>query len=212
MTDSFKNIAKIIAMAMLVVAMSSCLKDNRERIQCEDFSNQNDLVWLAGLVGDSLTFKNAEGSEISFVVDDKYILHTTSYLTNSGCNCHDIWGMLLTSSSDSISMHSHLVYTEYQEVEYDNLFMKIDDKLTRFFREDVTKLSTFEVDGVVLNDVKRYHFPQAEELQFRTIYLAKDLGIVQMERVGGEIWINTQLDRFLPVDFNSFRYSESDCQ
>jgi hypothetical protein len=211
MIKTTRTIVMIFTAVVLTTSVTSCLKDNRRTVECDPFSNQSDLAWFAGLDGETLTFQNQDGAEKIFVIEDKYIIHTTSFLTESGCNCHDIWGILLSSDADSVGIFSQYIYNENQEARLDNLNMRIDGAFTGFSYDHKTLLTSFEVEGVVFNDVIRFQFNYTDDLQFHTVYLAKELGIVQLNRVNGEVWVNTQLDRKLRIDFDSFRYSESEC-
>jgi hypothetical protein len=212
MIKTRRTIVKMIAAVILITSISSCIKDKRRRVDCEPFSNQSDLAWLAGVTGEFLTFQNQDGAEKTFKIEDKYIIHTTYFITEMGCNCHDIWGILLSSDADSVGVFSQFIYNESQEARFDNFNMRMDDVFTGFNQGHKTLLTSFEVDGVVFNNVLRFQFNHTGDLQFSTVYLAKELGIVQLNRVNGEIWINTQLERKLRIDFDSFRYSESGCE
>jgi len=202
----------IIALAIISFGLVSCLDDTPTRIDCIPFSSQNELRWFAGVPGDTLSFTNQNNGRKSFEITDKYLIHTTSYLFQPWCNCHDVWGLLLVDGTDSIGVFGQHLYNQYEEFRLNNLNIKIDGKLTAFNTSHRSVLSTHVVGGVEMRNVVRFQRNHTDSLQFRTILIAPEIGIVQMERVNGEIWTNSQLERTLRFDLESFEYSERTCE
>ena len=81
-------------------------------VKCRDFEFQDELKWYSGNVGDVIALSNKYNDTIEFVVKDKYIIHTQKYTSDTGCGCHDIWGMTLSTSKDTIVMNSESIYVE----------------------------------------------------------------------------------------------------
>jgi hypothetical protein len=201
----------VFLLVILIVVISSCRKE-AQRIDCNPFSNQSDLIWFSGIIGDTFTFKNQEDSTLTFTVVDKYILHNLSYAVGSGCNCHDIWGMMLAGGGDTISMHSHYAYNQYESIRYDNIFIKMNGVITPFLREHRSELPSFQVNNVSFTKVLRYHQQIYQDVnRLSRVYVAPDTGIIQIEALNGDIWVNTELDRSLRTDFESFEYYAQDC-
>ncbi len=197
---------------VLFFSVSSCSKDTADRIECDEFRYMDNLAWFAGIPGDSLHFSNEQDSIMSFVIAEKHIFQVTSYLTGRNCNCHDVWGIMLENGPDTISMYSQFLYDQSVEVRYDNLVIKVDEELSGFLRQDITLVEFLTIGDVVFEEALRFQFAQNSGNKFRTVHVAREVGIVRMERMNGEVWTNTQPQRNLRIDFDSFDYSESTCE
>lgn len=208
---------KTIAISLIIMAtgliLQSCGTLIFQEIVCRDFENKDDLNWYAGNIGDTISFVNANNQTMNFTVKDKYILHRTKYISDTGCGCHDMWGILLTSNTDTISMYSHAKYVyDNKANRYDRLNVEIDRELASFITEDKSIIGGFEIDTVKFEKVIKFEYNHIKEKQFKCVYIAENIGIIQMERVNGEIWRNKNLTKLLNSDFDSFIYEETTCE
>lgn len=212
MKKIYSNLIVFIALAIMSIGLGSCLDESAKRLPCEPFSTQEQLRWFAGEVGDTLSFRNQNNAGKAFEIRDKYVIHTTSYVALPGCNCHDIWGILLVDGTDSIGVFGQHIYNQTEGYILNNLNIRVDGTLTSFNSLHMTTLATYRLEGRDFQNVVRFQHSHTDSLQFRAIFIARDIGIVRMERVNGEIWTNTQLGRTFAFDFDSFQYSERTCE
>jgi len=212
MNKTHRNPAFFIVLAVVGVGLGSCLDEASKRLPCDPFSSQDQLKWFAGEVGDTLSFRDQNNVSKSFEIEDKYIIHTTSFVSQVGCNCHDVWGILLVNGADSIGVVGQHVYNQYEEFRLSNLNIKVDGRLTAFNSTHRTNLATYRLGDMEFRNVIRFQHNHTDSLQFRAIFIAPEIGIVRMDRVNGEIWINTHLGRILPSDLPTFRYTERVCE
>lgn len=207
-----KNKVILLIIISTTIILQSCGVLMFQKIDCRGFENKDDLKWFAGKIGDTITFVKPDNTSISFIVNDKYILHRTKYISDTGCGCHDMWGILLTSNSDTISMYSQSKYVyDNKANRYDRLYVEIDKELASFTTENKSIIDDFEIDTVKFEKVIKFEFNHIKEKQFKRVYIAENIGIIQMERVNGEVWKNKDLTKVLNTDFNSFIYEETTC-
>ena len=205
-----KNSLSIICAVIVLVAFSSCNKLMFREIKCRDFEFQDDLKWYAGNVGDTITLSTHGGNETKkFVIEDKYISHTKKYTSDTGCRCHDIWGMVLSTAHDTIVMNGESVYVEKNPAKkYNAFFIKYNNKASGFIDED---------KGILLNyinfdQVMIFSYPYTENNQFNKIVIAPEIGVIELTETNGNVWLNTDLETKLNIDISSFEYYEKTCE
>ncbi len=204
----------ILFTALLTLGLlNSCGKIIFREINCRGFEFDDELKWFAGNVGDILTLKNETDDSINFVIRDKYILHRTSYISDTGCGCHDRWGILLTAGNDTINMYSDSKYVEKQTANrYDNFYIKYNNTLSGFITEDKQIEINYSIDNVVFEQVLIFSYSHTEDNQFKKIVIAPEIGVAQLTDSKGNIWTNKNLETKLNVEWNSFDYSENTCE
>lgn len=213
-----KNIKMKLVFALIVlIAIGGMLKSCGVlmfvEIECRDFENHDDLKIYAGNIGDSIAFVNSNNQTMKFNIDHKYIYHRTKYVSDTGCGCNDMWGIMLVSNSDTISMHSDAKYVyDNKANRYDRANIEIDGALASFFTEDKSIVNNFVIDTVKFDKLIKFEYNHTGNMRFKRVYIAENIGIVQMERVNGEIWINKNLTEHLNTDYKSFLYEESTCE
>lgn len=208
------RITILLPITILITSLLySCSEVIFRDVNCRDFENNNDLKWFSGKKGEILTFNKSDGTTVSFNIVDKYIFHRTKYISDTGCGCHDMWGMMMTNENDTISMYSQAKYVEDNDANlYDNLYIKIDGELSGFITEDKLLVPEFSIDTLNFNNIIKFSFNHNGNKKFNTIYIAPEIGIIQMNRNDGEIWINQNLTEIQSTSFDSFEYSENTCE
>ncbi|MBN2891738.1 MAG: hypothetical protein JXL97_07715 [Bacteroidales bacterium] len=208
-----KQLAKNIFIVFFFITSFSCNKLFFKKVECRSFEYTEELEWFTGEKNDTVTFIKPDSNTIDFVISDKYLIHRTLYHSGSDCNCKDLWGILMVNETDTISIFSESYYIENNDAEKsDNFYIIAEGHLSGFINEDVTIIQNFTVDSITFNEVKKFEYPHANNSQFHKIYIAKEIGIVQMEKVDGEIWINQNLTNPLATNLESFEYSENTCE
>lgn len=197
---------------VFILLTSACNKIIFRDIDCRDFSNQENLKYFGGIIGDTVTFKKPDDNLAKFVIKEKYLVHRTGYTSDTGCGCHDTWGLLMTSGTDTISLFNGVTYVEDNDAnKYNKLFVKIDEKLSVFITEDISTVD-LSIDTIDFANVIKYNYEFPDNLNFNTVYMAKNYGIIQMKRQNGEIWTNVNLTDELNTNINTFDYSENTCE
>jgi len=179
------------------------------QVDCREFENNKDLVWYPGIKGDTIRFMKSDNSLVKFIIADKFITHTTSYISDTGCSCLDIWGISLSNGSDSIHYWggSNYIYDQDQK-RYDRIFIEINGVKSGFTNEISRTISDTIIDKINYKEVRKFKRDLLNENDFITIYTAKSIGIIKMEKSNGEIWINSNLNENQNFDFESFNYIE----
>ena len=182
-------------------------------VKCRDFEFKEELKWFAGNVGDVLTFKNNHNETKEFVVAEKYIFHRTKYTTDTGCDCHDQWAILLTAGNDSISMFGDSQYIEAKSAKRsDSFYIKFNNKISGFITEDKSIATNYKVDNTTFAQVLIFEYAYTENNMFKKIVIAPEIGPVELIETNGNAWINTRLETKLNIDIHSFEYSENTCE
>lgn len=187
----------------------SCNKLIFREVICREFEQTTDLEWFAGNIGDSIVLVENGTTRHKFKVYDKYILHRKKYKSDTGCGCHDMWGATYVSGQDSIGIWTEEKYVEKKTANrYETLPMKISGISSGFIEEDVQSIGGIVINGVSFNNIRKYSYQHSEPFQFKTIYVAPKIGILQMERVNGDIWTNQYLSNTLNSDKSTYIVKE----
>ena len=206
-----KIILRLIC-TLALISSYSCGTIFRE-VNCRDFEFQDELKWFPGNVGDALTLTNDINETKEFIIKNKYILHRTKYISDTGCNCHDRWGILLSVGNDTISMYGDSQYIEKNSADrYDYFFIKHNDKLSGFITEDKSVVANYSVDDITFAEVMIFEYSHTESNMFNKIVIAPEIGVVELTETNGNIWRNLDLETKLNIDISSFDYSENTCE
>jgi len=182
-------------------------------MKCRDFEFQDDLKWYAGNVGDVITLSTEDKETKKFVVEDKYIMHTKKYTSDTGCGCQDIWGIVLSSDNDTIIINGESAYVENDAAKkYNSFFIKHNNKASGFIDEDKSIVTNYTIDNITFAQVLIFEYSYTENNQFKKIVIAPELGVVELTETNGTVWKNTDLETKLNIDITSFEYSEQTCE
>ena len=203
---------KILLILPAALLLYSCGMGMFSEVTCRDFTQTDDLRFFAGNEGDSTVFRSGEKRK-RFFLEKKFIFHRTKYISDTGCGCLDRWGSFFTNETDTISIYSDERYVYNNTANRtEELQMFIDGKMSGFITEDARILENFELEGKIFGKVRVLEYLHADPLQFRRVHVAHDYGIIRMERVNGEVWINEDLTDTRPTDRSTFDYQETTCQ
>jgi hypothetical protein len=182
-------------------------------VNCRNFEFQDELRWYAGNIGDTITLSNGDIETKKFVIRDKYLLHRTKYVSDTGCGCHDRWGMLLSADKDTISMFSDSQYVEKNAANrYDSFYLVYNGKLSGFITEDKSIITNYSIENKIFAQVIIFEYSHSENNQFKKIIIAPEIGVIELFATNGEIWRNVDLETKLNIDISSFIYSENTCK
>jgi hypothetical protein len=198
---------------LVAMLLGSCSILPFHNVTCKPFAIRGEEYWFPSQVGETVIFVNGKNIEKTYTVTDKYISHTTNYTTDTGCACRDMSGMLLINVNDSIWFNNQLIYQENQEEKYyEDIFLIIDGKQSGFYETSKKQLDSYSVGTTVFSDIELFECPECEvDLSVKKLYRVKNLGIVQMELVNGEIWVNKNLSDYRTIEKESFEYNEYAC-
>lgn len=197
----------------ITLSVLSCKKLIFREVQCREPNNTNHLKWFAGKLNDTITLVKPDNTIINFIVDDKYIFHRTQYTSDTGCGCHDMWGIRMVSGSDTISMYNQEKYVEDNESNgYSACQLTINGIYSGFISEDKSSLSSMIVNDTTITNLIRFKYENNDEGQFTEIYISENIGIVQMVSANGDKWVNQDLTSSLDVSLGSFSYEENTCE
>jgi len=207
-----KDIQFVVLGLMIATAFLSCGKLFNREIDCRELNNGSHLKWFAGGISDTIAFVKPDNTVVKFVVDDKYLYHRTKYISDTGCGCHDMWGIRLSSPSDTISMYNQEKYVNDNESNvYSTCYVTIDGVTSGFITEDKSVVSSMSINSTSVSNLIKFKFANNEAGQFTEVYIAENIGIVQMVSNNGDKWINQNLIVGLDVSFGSFLYEENTC-
>ncbi len=162
---------------------------------------------------DSVVFINSSNERNKFIVSDKSISHRKRYTSDTGCGCLDASSMLMTNNSDSIWFKNELRYVEDQTGNrYETVVFVLDNKQSGFYETHMTTINTYSIDSLTFTNVKKFEYNYTDNLQVKTVYLVKYLGVIKFEMVNGEIWINENLTDYKTTTIETFTYSENTCE
>lgn len=211
--EKMKIIASISAILLCATLLSNCKKLIYRDIDCRSFTLSEELFWNPANNGDSIVFINSENMRNKFIVVDKNVLHRTKYTSDTGCGCLDESSMLMTNNTDSIWFKKSLRYVESNtETSQEDVVFNFDGIQSSFYETHITCLSSFSIDSLSFTSVKKFEYSYSNNLNVKTVYLVKNLGIIQYEMVNGEIWTKENLSEFETTQLNSFTFTEDTCE
>jgi hypothetical protein len=204
---------KIFIFILVASVVSSCGMLPFHNVACKPFVIRGEDYWFPLQVGETVTFVNDKNGEKTYTVIDKYISHTTNYITDTGCACKDMSGMLLIDGNDSIWFNNQLIYQENQEEKYyEDIFFVIDGKQSGFYETSKKQLEKYSIGTVDFSEIELFECPECTvDLSIKKLYRVKNLGIVRLELVNGEVWTNKNLSGYKTISQESFDYKEYVC-
>ena len=206
-----KKVRLLIICVIMLEVFYSCGKLFWREIKCRDFEFQDDLKWFAGNIGEIITLSNKENETKEFIIRDKYIYHRTKYISDTGCSCHDIWGILLSTEKDTIGMYSHSSYIEKNKSEkYDYFYIRLNNQLSVFKSENKSIIENYSIGDKPFVQVLIFEF-QDENNPIKKVVVAPEIGVIEITETNGSVWKNTDLETKLNIDISSFDYSENIC-
>ena len=180
-------------------------------INCRNFEFQEELKWYAGNINDVITFSDQENKTKEFVIDEKYLFHTTKYYSDTGCDCYDWWGISLVSGNDTLSMYGESNYIEKNSAKRrDYFYVKYNDVVSG--SRDKSIETNYNIENKTFAQVLIYDYSRTESSQLKKIVIAPEIGIIELFEANGTIWRNTDLETKLNIDVNSFDYREGACE
>lgn len=204
------KLSTTLLLSMLL--FSSCGILIFEEVICRDLGTAEESYWFPARTGDSVSFVNTKNEVIKLYVTDKSMYHTTKYYSDTGCGCYDWSGMLLANKTDSIWFTNEVRYI------YDNednaeltVLVELKGVAATFDEGDVTLLPSLAFDDKSFTDVKKYEYAYTNTGKAKTVYFAKNIGIIRFEMVNGEIWTNTRLTPEITSILETFEYKEEEC-
>ena len=204
----------LLLIGILIGGMfSSCNILLFRTIDCRDFEFQDELKWYAGTMGNVLTLTNEANETKEYAIEDKYIYHRTKYISDTGCNCWDIWGILLSAENDTISMYGGSYYFESDPADrYDRFYIRHNDKVSRFSSGERSIVTNYSVNNIVFPQVLVFEYAYTQDNQIKKVVIAPETGIIELTETNGNIWRNTDLETKLKTSIDSFDYSENVCE
>jgi len=198
--------------AALMLFLSSCGILPFQEVVCRDLGTTEESYWFPAKMGDSVTFVNTKNEQIKLYVTDKSMYHTTKYYSDTGCGCYDWSGMLLANKTDSIWFTNEVRYI-YDNEDNGEVYVQVELNgiASGFDENDVTLLPSLAFDNQTFTDVKKYEYGYTNAARTKTVYFAKNIGIIRFEMVNGEIWTNTQLTPEVTSILETFEYKEEEC-
>jgi hypothetical protein len=73
-------------------------------------------------------------------------------------------------------------------------------------------LNNYTIDSTMFIEVNKYAYDYTSADQVKAIYVVKNIGIIQIDRVNGEVWKNMNLKNTISVSKDSFEYDENTCE
>ena len=208
-----KKITITTLLILTAVFLSTCKKIIFREIDCRAFTLTEEYYWNPVDNRDSVVFINSSNERNKFIVSDKSISHRKRYTSDTGCGCLDASSMLMTNNSDSIWFKNELRYVEDQTGNrYETVVFVLDNKQSGFYETHMTTINTYSIDSLTFTNVKKFEYNYTDNLQVKTVYLVKYLGVIKFEMVNGEIWINENLTDYKTTTIETFTYSENTCE
>jgi len=204
--------ASMFTAVVLMFLLSSCGILPFQEVVCHDLGTTEESYWFPAKMGDSVTFVNTKNEQIKLYVTDKSMYHTTKYYTDTGCSCYDWSGMLLANKTDTIWFTNEVNYIDdFKESTDLTVLVELKGIEATFNEENVTLLPSLAFDNQTITDVKKYEYAYTNAAKTKTVYFAKNIGIIRFEMVNGEIWTNTQLTPEVTSILETFEYKEEEC-
>jgi hypothetical protein len=183
-----------------------------KEIKCREFKDDN-IKLFPGAINDTITFVNDRGNKKHFVINDKMAHHTTNYVSDTGCSCHDMIQILLTSGNDSIWYRQELNYIyDMKDIEYFEITFVLDSAQNGFYENfrDST-ISSIDLNGVRYDGVRKYVNNNVQDNRWvKEVFLAENVGLMKFEKANGEVWTRQSLKK-TSVTKESFKFAEGPC-
>lgn len=208
-----KIFIQISIAAVVVFALSTCDRVEYKDVFCRDFELVNENYWFPNAVGDSVVFVNEREFTQTFKIADKSIVHTTKYTDNTGCTCSDVAGILLSNANDSIYFINNYAYTNNNPAtKYEDVVFSLGDRKSYFFETQKTTLTTYTIGDKSFTDVVKFENELTQTGYIKSLFLVRNLGIVQFITTDGAVWTNANLTSFSQNSIDKFKFRNTTCQ
>jgi len=207
------NLRWVFFVTVLLV-FSSCGVIVFRDVICRDFKLTNQNYWFPVKTGDSVVFVNSLNKSMEFRVIEKKIEHTTRYFSDTGCSCNDWSGMMLVNATDTIwvNITNDYIFDE-KDARSEDILLIINHVRSGFHGSESILLPTCSIGGKQFADVRQFSGSYTDSTQVKTVYMAKNAGIIRFEMVNGKTWTNKSLTQDSIPDLKAtFEYVEGECQ
>ncbi len=195
------------------IAFIGCKKVVHREIGCRGFALTDQYYWCPESFGDTITFVNQNNDSAKYVVADKTITHRIKYISDTGCGCSDLTGMLLVNEGDSIWFRHNLLYIENQSGnQYEDVVFVFNNVQSALYETNRSALTSYETNGITFENLRKYEKTYTEPTKVNKVFTVKNLGIIRFEMVNGDVWTNANLTNYVVTSQSSFSYSENICQ
>lgn len=199
--------------ALTLILLSSCGYLFLRDVKCRSFEVEK-LKLFPGAISDTISFLSSSGQKKTFIISDKLANHTTNYVSDTGCSCHDFIQILYTSAQDSIWYTYDLNYIYDQPgQEYFSVSFVLDGVRNRLHATDQdSTVTTLQLNGIGYDGVKKYVNADFKNKRWvKECYFADDVGLIKFERADGEVWTQDN-PRKTNVTKESSNYTERSCK
>lgn len=207
---SIKTIKLLLIFALFI--LTGCGYLFFKEIKCREFRTDN-IKLFPGSLNDTVTFFNDKGIKKHFVISDKMAHHTTNYVSDTGCSCHDMIQILYTSGHDSIWYRHDANYIyDQKEKEYFEITFVLDNVRNGFNEtlQDST-ISNVDLNGIRYDGLKKYVNKDFKDKRWvKEFYMADNVGLIKFEKANGDIWTQDSPKK-ARVTKDSFKFEEKPC-
>jgi hypothetical protein len=207
-----ESMGQRIILILVMFSLTSCGYLFLKEIKCRELRSDN-LRLFPGKLNDTISFIGNDSIIKHFIINDKRVQHTTKYISDTGCSCHDIIQMLYTSGQDSIWTMYQLNYIyDQKEKEYFEIFFVLDGIKNGF--TEVYQDSAFTghyVNGNNYPGQRKYKWlGESEKNIIKQCLMADNIGLLQFQNIKGDTWTRTNI-RDQSTDIKTFDFKERTC-
>lgn len=198
--------------ALFTVVMNlSCSGGIFEKISCRPFTLEEELYWFPADIGDTVTFALPDDTRTAYKVTRMDITHTKGYTADTGCNCSDESGMLLSNGIDSLFFKNYSDYIyDKPATEAEKVVISRGKWQTSLGTLNRSTLATYVLGADTLLDVKQFD-AKLDSSFVRRVVMAKGIGIVRVEFKDSTYWNNVDLHPKKSVRLEAFNFKEFVC-
>jgi hypothetical protein len=207
-------IKRMVFFVTILFIFSSCGTLVFRDVTCRSFKLTNQDYWFPVKTGDTVVFVNSHNKSMVLKVVEKKIEHTTRYYSDTGCSCNDWSGMMLVNPADTIWVNATNDYVfNNEDARSEDLLLSINHVRSGFHGTQSTLLPTYSIGSNQFTDVRQFTGTYTDSTHVKTMYLAKNAGIIRFEMVNGETWTNKSLTQdSIPNLIDTFEYVEGACE
>lgn len=121
---------------------------------------------------------------------------------------------MLVNSTDTIWVNTTNDYIfDDKDARSEETLLNINHVRSGFNGTQSTLLPTYSIGGKQFADVKQFTGTYTDSTHVKTVYMAKNAGIIRFEMVNGITWTNKSLTQdSIPNLINTFDYAEGSCE
>lgn len=173
---------------------------------------EEEFYWFPESLGDSILFLDQDSNKIQYQIVEKIAWHTDKYISDTGCRCTDISRVFAVNKQDTMWFSKRHDYTEnWERDKEDRLGFIYNGGNSYFNSSKVTAIDTIQINGIIIEDVLKYSEVRVDTLPFKSVYLARNLGVVKIDLKDGGFWVNQKLEISDTTKIADFSYMESSC-